>query len=144
MSCATMSDPVSISGLVLSVLHSVGTISSLIGNIKNAPYQVHILRSDLEALKPALDQLNDLISPPGQSNISVADHLSPALQQCQEAAELFQESLNSWTKRLVDGKPAWLDRVSIATRHQSQIDAFQKQLAACKQSLILSITATHL
>lgn len=134
----------SISCLVLTVLSTVKSISAIIGSIKNAPYQVQILRSDLEALKPTQDQLDEVISCPGRSDISVADNLSPALQQCQEAAQLFQDFLKSWTKRLVDGKLAWLDRVSIATRHQSQIDAFQKQLAACKQSLILSITATHL
>ncbi|KAK7936084.1 hypothetical protein PG985_001579 [Apiospora marii] len=139
-----MADPVSISGLILAVLHSVGTISSLIGDIRNVPYQVRFLRSDLEALKPALDQLSEIIDRPGQNEISLENNLSPALQQCQEASILFQESLSHWTKRLVDGKLAWIDRVNIATRHQGQIDAFQKQLAACKQSLILSITTTHL
>ncbi|KAK8112526.1 hypothetical protein PG984_013052 [Apiospora sp. TS-2023a] len=139
-----MPDPISIGGLILAVLHSVGTISSLIGDIKDVPYQVRFLRSDLEALKPALDQLSEIIGRPGQNENPVVHNLSPALQQCQEASQLFQESLTQWTKRLVDGKLAWIDRVSIATRHQRQIDGFQKQLAACKQSLMLSITTTHL
>ncbi|KAK6815598.1 hypothetical protein PG987_016602 [Apiospora arundinis] len=139
-----MADPISIGGLILAVLHSVGTISSLIGDIRNVPYQIRLLRSDLEALKPALDQIREIVDRPGQNEIPLVYNLSPALQQCQEASQLFLESLNHWTKRLVDGKLAWIDRFSIATRHQRQIDGFQKQLAACKQSLILSITTTHL
>ncbi|KAK7987365.1 hypothetical protein PG989_007680 [Apiospora arundinis] len=139
-----MADPLSIGGLTLAVLHSVGTISSLIGDIRNVPYQVRLLRSDLEALKPALDQLSEIVGRPGQNETPVINNLSPALQQCQEASQLFQESLSHWTKRLVDGKLAWIDRFSIATRHQRQIDVFQKHLSACKQSLMLSITTTHL
>lgn len=139
-----MGESLAISSLILAVLDSVRAISSFIEDIKNAPYQVSFLRSDLEALRPALDQLSEIISRPEQNEIPVAHHLSPALEQCKEAAQLFQESLGRWTKRLGDGKLAWIDRVGIATRHQRQIDAFQKQLAACKQSLTLSITATCL
>ncbi|KAK7949233.1 uncharacterized protein PG986_010119 [Apiospora aurea] len=141
-----MADAISVTGLILTVLDSIGSVSTIIDKIQGAPQLVVSLRSDLDALKPSLNQLGAIIRQvePEHGAACIRNNHSPALQQLENAADNFATSLHRWTSHSADGKLAWRDGLDIATRHQSQVQTFQQHLAATKQSLTLSITVTSL
>ena len=139
-----MADTISVAGLILAVLGTFQSVSSTIESVRDAPTQVDNIRSDLHALSHVLRDVSILSERSGVGGIVAGDSLVQALNQCQNAARVFTNSLNEWTKRSGDGQLVFVDRIGLGYRRQRQIGAFREHLSACKQILSLSMEAASL
>jgi len=141
-----MTDPLSITtsvvGLTTAALQSVQFLAKTISDIKDVPDVIKSIRADLQAVEPALVNLNKEVQS-GGSQIVLSDQIKPALENCNRACTTFHSQLNHWMRHSTEEKTFWMDRWRVGLFGQEKIKSFKGQLNDCKSTLIVTLsTAT--
>lgn len=89
-----MSDPLSVSASIVSIvgfaIQSTQFLARTIDAIKEVPASLKSIRSDLDAVTPVLQQLEDAIKNANAKSFPF-DRLAPAVQNCDRACSLPTE-----------------------------------------------------
>jgi hypothetical protein len=141
-----MSDPVSVVGLVISVIvpavQGVRALHDEIQHIKNAPHTLKNLGHDVESVTTVLDLFKDHANGQEQTSFgqNIAKKLVGPVTHCKEECEIFRTKLQRWQRHSTDGNLGFRDRATIAW-NQEDIKAMSGELQSHKLTINNALTA---
>jgi hypothetical protein len=142
-----MSDPLSVSASILSIvgfaIQSAQFLARTIDAIKEVPASLKSIQSDLDAVTPMLQQLEDAIKNANTKSFPF-DRLAPAVQNCDRACTVFQQKLENWTRHSSSKGGAMADRWKIGILGQERIQSLKAQLGECKTTLTVALSTATL
>ena len=130
-----------VAGISTAAIQSVQFLSATIDNIKDAPTTIRNIVVDLQAVEPALRNLETACR--NDAHIVLSAEIKSAVENCNEACSDFQTLLTDWMKHSAEDKMFWADRWRVGLFGQERIKVFKGRLSDCKSTLnVARSTAT--
>lgn len=114
-----MTNPLSITasvvGITTAAIGSVKFLRTTISDIQDVPTALANIRSDLQAVEPVLQNLRTELESEG-SEVLLTNDIKCAVENCNSACSVFQESLDHWMRHAIKHKAfwaQWTDRVRV-------------------------------
>ena len=142
-----MADPLSITASIISVsglaISSVQTLTKTIDAIKDSPDILKHIRSDLNAITPVLQKLEEAAREDNRDKL-LYEEIAPAVKNCERACTAFRLLLEHWTRHSNTKSGALADRWKVGMFGQERIQALRTQLSDCKGTLNVALSTATL
>lgn len=123
----------SVAGLVTITVQSIDLLATAIGNIRQAPDAIRSIDTELQALRPILDELDKALKK--DASLILGDEIKVALANCDRVCTKFSVKLAHWTRHSADQDTSKRDKWTIGLLKQGRMETIRSQLRNCRETL---------
>jgi Fungal N-terminal domain of STAND proteins len=148
-----MADPFStaagIVGITAVTLHSLKELLTFIDTIKKAPSAIANIKDDLKSVDAVLSSLDKTLKDeellPHAIKTLIQDvQVEVAVTNCSKACTAFSLTLSHWMSHSSETKTFWWDQVRAGYFGEAKVQAFTRELAACKATVSVALNTANL